>query len=37
MDDPDRPSHPRGKAVAVIVGTILAVILLAVISTLAGR
>jgi hypothetical protein len=37
VDEPDRPSHPQGKAVAVIIGTILAVFVLAVISTLASR
>jgi hypothetical protein len=35
--DPERPTHPPGKAIAVIVAVVVFVMLLAVISTLAGR
>jgi len=37
VTDSERPSHPPGKAIAVIVGVVVAVLILAVISTLAGR
>ena len=33
----DRPAHPRRQAISLLVGTVLVVVILAVISTLAGR
>ncbi len=37
MTTDDRPSHPRRQAIALLVGTVLVIVILAVISTLAGR
>jgi hypothetical protein len=35
--DPERPAHPPGKAIGLIVAVVLAVLLLALISTVSGR